>query len=443
MNRPTRLNLILTISILSLLATQTGFAQETIVSGKVMDAGSGDPIPFANLLFKGTSVGTTTDFDGNFQIKTKTPSDSLIASYVGYKMRAKFVKKGATQVINFQLEEEATRLKEIVFSAGENPAFPILRNVVDNKKEHDKRRLAAYEYETYTKIEIDIDNMSEKFRQRSIMKKITQVMDSIDRIAGEDGKPILPMFISENISKLYYRDNPQLRTERIRNSKITGVGIEDGDAITQFVGSSFQEYNFYQNWLNIVSKDFISPIADGWKLYYEYDLIDSVYIGNHYCYRLDFFPKSPQDLAFIGTIWITKGEYALKQIEVTVNGKQANLNFIEKIKIQQELEPTGDGPWLPVKKPSVIDVGEFSDKMPGLLAKFYTSNKNFVTNKVRDPSFYIQSIVVHEEAYLNKEEKFWDSLRHEPLSETEKSVYAMIDTLARIFRWLRPIRISL
>jgi hypothetical protein len=414
-----------------LLLVQLVQAQETAVSGKVTDANSGDPIPFANLLFKGTSIGTTTDFEGNFLLKTKTPVDSLIASYIGYKVRTKVVKKGITQTINFQLEEEATRLKETVVLAGENPAFDILRKVSDNKKEHDKRKLAAYEYETYTKIEIDIDNMSEKFRQRGIMKKITPVMDSIDRIAGEDGKPVLPMFISENVSKLYYRDSPQLRTEKIKNSKITGVGIEDGDAITQFVGSSFQEYNFYQNWLNIVSKDFISPIADAWKLYYEYDLTDSVYIGNHYCYRIDFFPKSPQDLAFTGTVWITKGEYALKQIEVTV-GKQANLNFIEKIKIQQELEPTGDGPWLPVKNRVLIDVGEFSDKMPGLLAKFYTSNKNFKTNKIRDPSFYSQSIVVDEEAYLNKEEDFWDSLRHEPLSETEKSVYAMIDTLKNL-----------
>jgi hypothetical protein len=45
------------------------------------------------------------------------------------------------------------------------------------------------------------------------------------------------------------------------------------------IGSSFQEYNFYQNWLNILSKEFVSPIADGWRIYYDYDLTDSLYIG--------------------------------------------------------------------------------------------------------------------------------------------------------------------
>lgn len=404
---------------------------QTVVTGKVLDAASGDPIPFANVLFKGTSIGVTTDFDGNFTLKTSALVDSLHASYVGYMPKTKVVKKGVTQVINFQLEELSTSLTEVVITAGENPAFEILRRVDENRKDHDKRRLDSYEYETYTKIEIDIDNMSKKFRERKIIQKITQVLDSVDVIAGEDGMPILPLFISENVSKLYYRDNPRLKTENILKSKITGIGIEDGDAVTQLVGSSFQEYNFYQQWLNIVEKDFISPIADAGRLYYEYDLIDSVYINGFYCYRIDFTPKSPQSLAFTGTMWITKHEYALKQIDASV-GNQANLNFIEKIKIQQELDPTGDKAWLPVKNRVLIDVSELGPNTAGVLAKFYTSNKKIVINKPKETAFYTQSIVLDENAYSNKDEDYWDSLRHEPLSQTEKSVYRMIDTLQNI-----------
>ncbi len=422
-------SLLLTLFI-SLLASLSQ-AQETIITGKVTDATSGDPIPFANVVYKGSAIGTTTDFEGNYILKSSTPTDSLATSYVGYKSKSKSLKKGVKQVINFQLIEDVTRLNEAVVFAGENPAFAILRRVGDAKSAHDKRRLLAYETEAYTKIEIDIDNMSEKFRDRKIMKKISQVMDSVERIAGEDGKPILPMFISENVSKLYYRDNPQLKTENILHSKINGLGVEDGYMSTQLIGASFQEYNFYQNWLHIVGKDFISPIADGGRLYYNYDLTDSVYIDNHYCYRIDFSAKSPQDLAFAGAMWITKNEYALKQIDASI-GKQANLNFIEKIKLQQELEPTGEGAWFPMKTRVLLDVSELSKNTAGLLAKFYVSNKNIVTNKPRDPSFYVRAIVTDEQAYFNKEEDYWDSLRHEPLSETEKSVNRMIDTLRNI-----------
>jgi Family of unknown function (DUF5686)/CarboxypepD_reg-like domain len=420
------------ISLLVLVAVQGSLmAQETIVQGKVTDAASGDPLPFVNVFFKGTSIGSTTDFDGNYLIKTANATDSLIASYVGYRPRSKAVARGTKQVINFQLTEEMIGLQEVIVYAGENPAFEILRNVVRNKNNNDKRKLTAYEYDTYTKIEVDVDNISEKFREKKVVKKITQVLDSIDRIAGEDGKPILPLFITETTSKIYYRDNPSLRKEKILKSKLSGLGVEDGTTVTQMVGSSFQEYNFYQNWLNILTKEFVSPIADGWRIYYEYDLTDSLYLGDDFCYRLDFFPKSPQDLAFTGTMWITRNEYALKQIDATM-GDQANLNFIEKIRIQQESAKTDLGPWLPVKNRVLIDVGEMGKNNVGMLAKFYTSNKKFVTNKPYDPKFYERSIETAEDFRMYEDEKYWDTLRHEPLSETEKSVYRMIDTLINI-----------
>lgn len=404
---------------------------QTLVKGKVIDANSGDPIPFANIIFKGTTIGTTTDFEGNYKLRATVPVDSITVSYLGYRTRTKKVERTTEQTINFQLEELVTNLQEIVFDAGENPAFAILRGVMKNKEKNDKRRLTAYQYDTYTKVEIDVDNISEKFRNRKIVKKITQVLDSVGRIAGEDGKPILPLFISESVSKFYYRDSPQLRYENILKSKINGVGIEDGTLVTQFIGTSFQEYNFYQNWLNIIGKDFVSPIADGWRLYYNVDLTDSVYIGGDFCYRIDFFPRSPQDLAFTGTIWITKNEYALKQIDAAV-GKQANLNFVEKIRIQQELAATDEGAWVPVKNRVLVDVSELTKFSAGMLAKFYTSNKNIVVNKPYDPSFYERPIVMEEDARQYEQEEYWDTLRHEQLSETEKNVYRMIDTLQSI-----------
>jgi len=401
------------------------------VKGKVTDANSGDPIPFAAVIFQGTNVGTSTDFDGNYTIKTTRASDSLKVTNIGYKSRSKFVKIGVSQVINVQMEELVGNLDEVVIHAGENPAYEVLRNVQRNKDKNDKRKLTAYEYDTYTKIEIDVDNISEQFRKRKIVQKIEAVLDSVDRIAGEDGKPILPLLITESVSRLYYRDNPSLKKEEIQKTKITGVGVEDGTTVTQLIGSSFQEYNFYQNWLDIVTKDFVSPIADVWKLYYDYDLTDSVYVGSDFCYQLDFTPKSKQDLAFTGTMWITKNEYALKRIDASI-GNQANVNFIEKLKIQQELAKTELGQWLPVKNRVLIDVSEIRKNTAGMLAKFYTTNKNITVNQPKPSKFYERPIVAAEGYRENEDDKYWDSLRHEPLSEAEKNVYQMIDTLNNI-----------
>lgn len=427
-----RLTVRLKVLVWLVLSPVAVLAQETVIRGKITDAFSGDPIPFVNVVFKGTSIGTTTDFDGNYVLRTTSPTDSLQASYIGYKPRTKVVQKGISQTINFQLEEEVTRLRDIVIMAGENPAFAVLRNVVKNKAVNDKRKLSAYEFDSYSKIEIDVDNITDKFKQKKIVSRITQVLDSIQQIAGEDGQPVLPIFISESVSKFYYRNNPELKFENIKETKISGIGFEDGSLMAQLVGASFQEYNFYKNWLNILDKDFVSPIADGWRLYYEYDLMDSLDVEGDYCYRLDFFPKSPQALAFTGTMWITKNEYAIKRIEVTV-GKEANLNFIEKIKIQQELAKTEGGAWIPVKNRVLVDAGEVRDQWAGLLAKFYTSNRNIVVNEPKEPKFYEKQILLDEGYILNmNDEEHWNTLRHDPLTETEKNVYRMIDTLQHI-----------
>ncbi len=407
------------------------FAQETVITGKVTEASSGDPIPFVNVFFKGSNVGATTDFDGKFTVQALGKVDSLVASYVGYITKTKAVKAGIKQVINFQLAEAVTNLQEVVVKAGENPAFPIIRKVIDNKSKNDKRSLSGYEYDTYSKMELDLDHITDKLREKKVMKKIAQVLDSVQRIAGEDGKPILPLFITESVSKNYYRSEPSLKKEIIEKSKISGVGVQDGSTLTQMIGSSLQEYNFYQNWLGILRKEFVSPIADGWRLYYKYDLLDSMMVGDDFCYKIDFYPQSPEQLAFTGTMWITKKEYAVRQIDATVSNK-ADVNFIDRIRIQQELKATSEGPWLPSKNRILIDIGELTPNSAGMIAKFYTSNRNFLVGNPKPPSFFERNIEVVEDARNYEEEKYWDTLRHEPLSAVEKNVYKMIDTLKNI-----------
>ncbi len=406
------------------------YGQTTIVSGKVTETATGSPVPFATVIFTGTSEGAITDFDGNFIAETSLPVDSIEVSYIGYIKRVKPLSRGTNQVINFQLDEDVVALSEVVIVPGENPAFAILEGVVRNKKKNDKRELNAYEYESYTRTEFDVDNISDKMKQRKIMSKITHVLDSIEIIAGEDGKPMLPVLISEAISRFHYRKNPVARHERMLRTRLTGVGITDGTLTSQVIGSSFQEYNFYQNWMNIVSKEFSSPIADGWKLMYEYDLTDSLYIDDKYCYQLDFFPKQEQDLAFSGTMWITKDEFALKRMDAQVS-KKANLNFIEKIKIQQELVPTEAGPWLPSKTRVVIDVKQLTPNTAGLLSKFYVSNKDFIVNQPKEDDFYLETISM-DPLVRQSDDLYWEQNRHDSLSSTEENVFKMIDSLKSV-----------
>jgi hypothetical protein len=414
-------------------------AQSTVVSGKVTDAETGEPMPYVNVYFKGSTTGTTTDFDGFYKLSTNNPADSLVAHYVGYGLRAKAVAKGKTQVIHFQLKPDTKTLETVTVTPKGyvNPAWEILEAVMEYKRNYDPRRLSAYQYESYTKLELDVDNVSEKFQKRRMVKQILAVIDSAKAVAGEDGRPVLPIFISETLSDYFYRDNPQRSRELVRKTKVTGVGVEDGSVVSQLTGSTFQQYNFYQNWLKLANKEFISPIADGWKGFYDYELKEkAVQYKGYQCFRIDFAPKRPEDLAFKGSMWITDSTgtqpaFALLQIDVEV-GKAANLNFIDKIKVQQEMQQADSlGAWLPAKTRILLDIGDIRDDWAGILAKFYVSNKNFVVNQPKEGKFYDLGITVADDV-VEQDPAYWNAHRHDSLTQTERNVYQMIDTIRNL-----------
>ena len=399
------------------------------LKGRITDAATGDPIPFANIAVKASLSGATSNFDGFFQITFTPPADSLIATYVGYETRTKaIVQNQAEQTIDIQLTPGSLQLREVKIFAGENPAFAIMRKIVSNRKQNNSDHLDAYEYESYNKIQIDIDNLSEKFRNRRSIKKMTHIVDKYDEVRGENGETIIPIFISESVSNVYYRRDPKKKKEIINKTKVSGVGLTDGSFVSQVVGSSFQQYNFYQNWLNILEKDFVSPIADSWKIYYEYYLADSVKNGDTYDYQIDFEPKQKQDLAFTGTFWVDGETFALTQMDASV-GKSANLNFIEKIKIQQSYEQEEtEKTWLPQKTRVLIDVDEPTKQTAGMLLKFYSSNSKYLLDKPRDPKFYDTAIELKED-YMMHDSTFWINSRPESLSKSEILSFQLVDSL--------------
>ena len=120
--------------------------------------------------------------------------DSLSVSYLGYATQSKVLTKEAIQTLNFQLRPVAFELGIFVFESGENPAFDVIRQAVEKRKVYDKRRLDAYQTKNYTKIEVDIDNLSEEFNQRKSVRSVTAVLDSIRQLTNEEGEKILPVF---------------------------------------------------------------------------------------------------------------------------------------------------------------------------------------------------------------------------------------------------------
>lgn len=97
---------------LTFLWIGTSIAQERNVTGTVTDASSGQPLPGVNVVIEGSTIGTTTDLDGEYQITVPSPQAALLFSFVGYEQQRIVV--GDQQVIDVTLEEDIAVLGEVV-----------------------------------------------------------------------------------------------------------------------------------------------------------------------------------------------------------------------------------------------------------------------------------------------------------------------------------------
>lgn len=96
-----------------LLSLATVHSQEKTITGTVTDEG-GIPLPGVNIVVEGTSIGTQTDFDGNYAINASA-GQVLVYSYIGQKDERRTV--GAQNVINVQMQEDTQALEEVVVTA--------------------------------------------------------------------------------------------------------------------------------------------------------------------------------------------------------------------------------------------------------------------------------------------------------------------------------------
>lgn len=97
--------------VFSLLLAGSMHAQENKVDGKVSDAKTGDPVIGASVVVKKTTVGTSTDFDGNFSINAKV-GDVLVITSLGYV--SKEITVGQERQLTIKLQEDASLLDEVV-----------------------------------------------------------------------------------------------------------------------------------------------------------------------------------------------------------------------------------------------------------------------------------------------------------------------------------------
>jgi hypothetical protein len=112
---------ILSFTLFTILNTSYLFAADSgEIRGKVVDAVSGEFLPFANIMLEGTSIGTATDNKGFYKISNVPAGNyNLIAKFIGYNDDTLAVTIVADQILeqNIELSYGAVEMGEVTITA--------------------------------------------------------------------------------------------------------------------------------------------------------------------------------------------------------------------------------------------------------------------------------------------------------------------------------------
>jgi ferritin len=407
----------------------TSVAQVTRIRGNVFDKDTKEPLPFVNVSIEGTIIGTTSGFDGEFFIETRNQAKYLAVTYVGYKAFRTEINPGGFQELNIYLESESFEMQEIVVVPGENPAHPILRKIIANKEKNDPERFNRYQYEIYNKMELDINNLTEDYKNKKAFKHFQFIFDYIDTSAIT-GKTFLPIFITESLSDFYYQKQPLKKKEIVKASKISGV---DSDKVSDFTGQMYLDFNIYENFVPIMGLKMVSPVARFGLMYYKYYLIDSTFRGNSWCYNISFKPKRKQEPTFTGNFWVQDTTFALESYKIRL-ADDVNINFVDDFVAEQSYVRLNDSTWFPKKQELFVDF-EITNKEYGFFGRKTTSYQNIDIDPPDKRDFFSAQLA-EETVLLDEATKFsydqWGELRHETLTKRENDIYNMVDSIQEV-----------
>jgi len=315
----------------------TAFSALTIsaqeITGNVTDARTDEPIPFANIWFKGTIYGTMADIDGNFKLPS-VKNDTLCFSSVGYFQKEIKIDKGANKPMSVSLIEDIKMLDEVTVKPEISRAKELFKLVLEHKKENRENIRKVNEYKTFarTSVYVALDSSARTNRIINNLDEVTMKMD------GHDMK-FSPIYLAE------------LGTINRDGKDSTVYAKKDGifPKLNQTIESLILlnvvvDLDFYQEQIDIIGRGFTSPISNSARLNYDIFLNDSTVIDGKLFYNFSFTPKNKYNPLFTGRFTVDGENFALTKVYAYIQ-KEANINFVNGFQANVSYRKTDQDYW--------------------------------------------------------------------------------------------------
>jgi len=419
-----------------LLLGTTLLVAQSKVSGTVLDE-FGEPVAYANVIFKDTNEGTITDENGRFYMESDDPQDGLWVSFVGYQLEVVMLEKQVTYDLQVTLKEEASALDEVVLFSGktskkDNPALVILRKIWEHRRENGVKKFDQYAYDKYEKLQFDLNTIDSALIKSKLFKGMEFIFDQVDT-SKVTGNTYLPVFVNEAYSEVYGDNTSNDTKEILQGNKASG--FENNQSLIAFVKDLYSDYDIYDNYLKFFDKAFTSPLSRTGIDVYNYVLLDSAYRDNKWCYNIVYYPRRKNELTFKGDFWVNDSTWAIKEINMQAS-KSANLNWVRDVYIEQEYDVLNDSVFLITRDYFMSDFSiRKKEGARGIYGKRTTLYDNYEFDREKPKSFYKKQVDPYRYEVYNRPDSYWDSRRMEPLGKDEQGVFKMLDTLKTVPRF--------
>jgi hypothetical protein len=406
---------------------------QTKVSGYIYDEFD-EPVAFANVIFKNSSIGTVSDENGKFYLQADDDYSSILVSFMGYQTYELELTKRSTYNIRIVLTEDTESLDEVMLFSGKtskknNPAIDILKKIWANRRSNGVKKFKQYQYDKYEKLQFDLNTIDSSLIKSRLFKGMEFIFQQTDT-NEVTGKTYLPVFINEAVSKVYGDNTINKEKEELRGNK--NSGFSSNQNLIAFIQDLYAEYDVYNNYIKIFDKSFVSPLSTTGVDNYNYILADTAFIDNRWCYNIVYYPRRKNELTFKGEFWVNDTTWAIKKIDMAMT-KSANINWVKDVYIEQEFDVLNDSIFL-MKRDYFMSDFTFRKKEEsrGVYGKRTTLYDNYVFDEKKDKDFYERQVNPYRDQVFDRDSLFWAENRLEKLKKDEKEIYTLVDTLKTV-----------
>lgn len=417
---------------------------ETGVSGIVVDAETGEVLPFVQIYFIDpnstdgkvqTSIGTTSDMEGQFRLTNNDEYNTINFQMIGYKTEMLTVKRGTVKAdAKIKMRPDVYGLQDIVvtpkhrkrdYKRRGNPAVELINNVIARKDSFTVHEKETYIADSYARMSFALDNFYPNFN-KGIWKTFNFIEKYIDTTSTY---PSMTISIREHLNKEYYQRKPHREKMVIEKKRIFGVEDVIGSGVFQEnVNAIFKEVNLNDDNMNLLFNRFVSPLNGSiGNSFYQYFIMDTLMVDGYQCIDLAFVPVNSESYGFTGHLYIVNDStYKLKRYAINIP-PNINLNFVSNFSIEADYKQLDNGKWAPDRTTTFAKFYIFSNKR-GILArqtKIYT-NWDFDTPIASKTFSRMSGDAFGDSATVRVPSAYWDTLRPEPLTRYEYSVSDLV-----------------